>query len=87
MGLDLKFRPTLKPSTVLQFTEQIKDFTRNVCLYHRFVNTPEDPNINPKLYLKSHWNPLHEDFQLKDNLYLLKKELQQKYLHGRHTQL
>ena len=82
MGLGLKFKPTLKPPTVLKLTEEIKDFTRSVRLHHRFGDTPGDPSATPKLYVKSDWDPLREDFELENNLHLLKKELQQNILIG-----
>ena len=51
-----------------QFTKQIAD-------------TPGYPSFNLNLYVKSDYNPPREDFELEDNLCLLRKELQQNILY------
>lgn len=75
IGLGLKFRPTLKPPTPAEFDLQIQDFCRSVRLHYKFEGESQDPNFNPKLYVRSGWNPPREDPDLEDNLYALRKEL------------
>lgn len=83
LGLGLKFRPSLKPQPVQRFTDHIKDFTRSVRLHYHYQGSERDRNVNPKLYVRSNWEPQREDFGLEDNLYLLKKELQQNLVRGK----
>lgn len=75
LGLGLKFRPTLKPPSETEFLPQIQDFCRSVRLHYKFANTPGDPNFNPRLYVKSGWNPPREDPDLEDKLFHIQQEL------------
>lgn len=63
LGLILKFRPSLRPPSLATFQEHIAEFSRSVRLHYRFANEPEDPSFNPRLYVKSNWNPPREDFE------------------------
>ena len=74
-GLGLKFRPTLKPPSVAQFLPQIQDFCRSVRLHKKFEHQPDDPDFNPRLYVKSEWDPPREDPHLEDNLYHIRQKL------------
>ncbi|CAH3143097.1 unnamed protein product [Pocillopora meandrina] len=51
LGPGLKFRPSLRPSTVPQFNQQIQDFCRRVRLQDKFANRPQNSEFNPKLYV------------------------------------
>ena len=75
LGLGLKFRPTLKPPSVAQFLPQIQDFCRSVRLHKKFEHQPDDPDFNPRLYVKSEWDPPREDPHLEDNLYHIRQKL------------
>lgn len=75
LGLGLKFRPTLRPPPVCVFENQVQDFCRSVRLHYKYANQSEDPDFNPKLYVKSGWNPPRENPDLEDNLYKLRREL------------
>ena len=77
LGLGLKFRPSLKPPTAFQFKEQIDDFSRSVRLHYRHLNSKDDPNFNPKLYVKSDWKPPREDPDIEESLHLIREELLQ----------
>jgi len=75
LGLGLKFRPTCQPPTARVFDNQIQDFCRSVRLHYRHADKPEDPDFNPRLYVKSDWNPPREDPDLEDNLHAIRREL------------
>ena len=75
LGLGLKFRPTLRPPVTCVFDHQIQDFCRSVCLHYKFADQPDDPDFNPKLYVKTGWNPPQEDPDLEENLYKIRQEL------------
>ena len=75
LGLGLKFRPTLRPPTARVFDNQIQDFCRSVRLHHKFADQPDDPDFNPKLYVKTGWNPPREDPDLEENLHKIRQEL------------
>lgn len=75
LGLGLKFRPTLRPPAVCVFDNQIQDFCRSVRLHYKFADQPDDPDFNPKLYVKTGWNPPREDPDLEENLYKIRLEL------------
>ena len=75
LGLSLKFRPTLRPPAARVFDNQIQDFCRSVCLHYKFADQPDDPDFNPKLYVKTGWNPPGEDPDLEENLYKIRQEL------------
>ena len=75
LGLGLKFRPTLRPPTARVFDNQIQDFCRSVRLHYKFADQPDDPDFNPKLYVKTGWNPPREDPDLEENLYKIRQEL------------
>lgn len=77
IGLGLKFRPTQKPPDLTQFNVQIQDFCRSVRLHKKFEGEPEDSNFNPRLYVKSTWNPPREDPDLEDKLHDICKDLRQ----------
>ena len=77
LGLGLKFRPTLKPPDLTQFNVQIQDFCRSVRLHKKFEGEPADPDFNPRLYVKSTWNPPREDPDLEDKLHEICKDLRQ----------
>ena len=77
LGLGLKFRPTLKPPSVAQFLPQIQDICRSVRLHKKFEHQPDDPDFNPRFYVRSEWDPSHEDPHLEDNLYHIQKKLWQ----------
>ena len=75
LGLGLKFRPTLRPPTARVFDNQIQDFCRSVRLHYKFADQPDDPDFNPKLYVKTGWDPPREDPDLEENLYKIRQEL------------
>ena len=75
LGLGLKFRPTRQPPAARVFDNQIQDFCRSVRLHYKYADKPEDPDFNPKLYVKSNWNPPREDPHLEENLYKIRREL------------
>ena len=75
LGLGLKFRPTLRPPAARVFENQVQDFCRSVRLHYRYADKPDDPDFNPKLYMKSGWNPPREDPDLEENLYKIHQEL------------
>ena len=75
LGLGLKFRPTLRPPAARVFENQIQDFCRSVRLHYKYADKPDDPDFNPKLYVKSGWNPPREDPDLEENLYKIRQEL------------
>ena len=64
LGLGLKFRPLLRPPTARVFDSQVQDFCRSVSLHYKYADQPDDPAFNPKLYVKSGWNPPREDYDL-----------------------
>ncbi|KAL9970736.1 hypothetical protein ACROYT_G023153 [Oculina patagonica] len=39
------------------------------------LDQPDDPDFNPKLYVKTGWNPPREDPDLEENLYKIRQEL------------
>lgn len=61
LGLGLKFRPTRQPPAARVFDNHIQDFCRSVRSHYKYADKPEDPDFNPKLYVKSNWNPPRED--------------------------
>lgn len=75
LGLGLKFRPTLRSPPVLVFENQVQDFCFSIRLLYKYANQPEEPDFNPKLFVKSRWNPPQENLDLEDNLYKLHHEL------------
>ena len=75
IGLGLKFRPTLKPPDLAQFNMQIQDFCRSVHLHKKFKGELADPDFNPRLYVKSTWNPPREDPDLEDKLHDICEDL------------
>ena len=75
LGLGLKFRPTLRPPAACVFENQVQDFCRSVRLHYKYADKPDDPDFNPKLYVKSSWNPPQEDPDLEENLYKIRQEL------------
>ncbi|XP_074608094.1 uncharacterized protein LOC141860796 [Acropora palmata] len=75
LGLGLKFRPTLRPPTARAFDCQVQDFCRSVRLHYKYSNQPDDPDFNPKLYVKSGWNPPREDPNLEESLYSIRQDL------------
>ena len=75
LGLGLKFRPMLRPPIARVFDNQIQDFCRSVRLHYKFADQPDDPDFNPKLYVKTGWNPPREDPDLEENLYKIRQEL------------
>ena len=77
IGLGLKFRPTQKPPDLTQFNMQIQDFCRSVRLHKKFEREPDDPDFNPRLYVKSTWNPPREDPDPEDKLHDICKDLRQ----------
>ena len=77
IGLGLKFRPTLQPPDPAQFNMQIQDFCRSVRLHKKFEREPADTDFNPRLYVKSTWNPPREDPDLEDKLHNICKDLRQ----------
>ena len=77
IGLGLKFRPTLKPPDLTQFNMQIQEFCRSVRLHKKFDGEPADTDFNPRLYVKSTWNPPREDPDLEDKLHDICKDLRQ----------
>ena len=75
LGLGLKFRPTLRPPTAGVFDCRVQGFSRSVRLHYKYANQPNDPAFNPKLYVKSGWNPPREDPNLKERLYSICQDL------------
>ena len=73
--MGLKFRSTLRPPAARVFDHQIQDFCRSVRLHYKFADQPDDPDFNPKLYVKTGWNPPREDPDLEENLYKIRQEL------------
>ena len=50
--LGFKFQPTLRPPNARVFDCQVQDFCRSVRLKYEHANQPDDPDFNPKLYVK-----------------------------------
>ena len=75
LGLGLTFRPTLRPPAARVFDHQIQDFCRSVHLHYKFGDQTDDPDFNPKLYVKTGWNSSREDPDLEENLYKIRQEL------------
>ena len=75
LSLGLKFRPTLRPPTARVFYCQVQDFCRSVRLHYKYANQPDDPDFNPKVYVKSGWNPPREDPNLEERLYSIREDL------------
>ena len=75
LGMGLKFQPTLKPPTEAWFDSQVKDFCRKVRLQDQFADQPPDPNLNPRWYVPTGWNPPQQNLDLEDGLFCLRKEL------------
>ena len=71
--LGLNFRPTLRPPTARVFDCQAQDFCRSVRLHYKYANQPNDPDFNPKLNVKSGWNPPREDPE--ESLYSIRQDL------------
>ena len=44
-------------------------------MHHKFADQPDDPDFNPKLYVKTGWNPPQEDPDLEENLHKIRQEL------------
>ena len=68
LGLGLKFGPTLRPQTTHVFVCEVRDFCRSVGLHYKYANQPDDLDFNPKLNVKSGWNPPREDRNLGESL-------------------
>ena len=51
LGIGFKFRPSLRPPTEAQFELEIKDFCHRFCLQDLFAHQPQDPDLNPQLYV------------------------------------
>jgi len=47
--------------------------TASVCI--TYADQPDHLAFNPKLYVKSDWNPPWEDYDLNENLYKIRQEL------------
>ncbi len=77
IGMGLKFRPTLKPPSSADFETQIQGFCRCVRLHYKFLEEPDDPDFNPRLYVKSDWDPPQEDSALEEQLFCIRKDLRQ----------
>ena len=75
LRLGLKLRPTFRPPDVRVFDHQIQDFCRSVRLHYKLADQPDDPDFNPKLYVKTGRNPPREDPDLEENLYKIRQEL------------
>ena len=75
LGLSLKFRPSLRPPAARIFKDQIQDFCRDIQLHHKYADQPDDPDFNPKLYVKSVWNLPQDDPDLEETLYHMRQEL------------
>ena len=74
--MELKFRPSLKSPTAVEFNLQIKGFCRRVCLHELFADQPQDPSFDPRLYIPTGWSPPRKDSELKDKLFHLCEALQ-----------
>ena len=48
----------------------------------KYADQPDDPTFNPKLYVKSGWNPPREDPDLEENLYKICEELLENFNHN-----
>ena len=68
LDLGVKFWLTLRSPTGRVFVCQVQDFCRSVHLHYKYANQPDDPDFNPKLYVKSGWNPPWKDSNLEDSL-------------------
>ena len=75
LGLGLKLRPSLRSPAANVFTQQIQDYCRSIQLHYKYADHPDDPDFNPKLYVKSDWNPPREDPDLEESLYYVHQEL------------
>ena len=85
LGLGLKFRPSLRPPTARVFDCQIQDFCCSVRLHYKYANKPDDPDFNPKLYVKSGWNPPREDPNLEESLYNIRQDLLESFNQNKHA--
>ena len=57
------------------FDCQVQDFCCSIRLHYKYANPPDDPDFNPKLYIKSGWHPPREDPNLKESLYNIRQDL------------
>ena len=53
LSLSLNFRPTTTPIVGSDLNNQLKDFARSIRLMFQFAGSVEDPNFNPRLYVKN----------------------------------
>ena len=44
-------------------------------MHYKYANQPDDPDFNPKLYVKSGWNSPWRDCNLEDSLYNIRQDL------------
>ena len=56
-------------------TIKYSHFCRSVRLHHKYADQPDDRAFNPKLNVKSGWNPPREHYDLEENLYKIRQEL------------
>ena len=75
LGLGLRFRRTVRSPTARGFDCQVQDFCRSVRLQYKYANKPDDSDFNPKLYVKSGWNPPWKDCNLESSLYNILQDL------------
>ena len=70
LGLGFKFRPTLKPPKQDDLKSQFNAFCRSVRLNTLFTSerSIDKDDYNPRLYVKSDWNPPRSDLVLESNL-------------------
>ena len=71
LGLGLKFRPP----TARDIDCQVQKSFLSVRLHYKYANQPDDPDFDPKLYVKSGWNPPREDPNLEESLYSIRQDL------------
>ena len=52
-SLSINFRPTTTPIIGSDLNNQLKDFARSIRLMFQFAGSVEEPNFNPRLYVKN----------------------------------
>ena len=61
LGLGLKFIPTPRftttPKDLKKENGPFQQFNQDMDLACYFANSPQDPSYNPRLHIKSQWNP------------------------------
>ena len=77
LGLGFKFRPTLKPPKQDDLKSQFNAFCRSVRLNTLFSSerSIDKDDYNPRLYVRSDWDPPRSDLVLESNLRAIRYDL------------